>query len=155
MHITIPGFLVFILPQCSHLVSEKPPKLKVGERAKVGDRAGISKYKRAVFDKCYTPNFAEEIFAVRAVVYTNFITYALKDLIGEPISGVPLSAAIAKGDLFVACVCTLWAKVRLVFLGDIALNTLGFSLYKLTRFLTPTLIFELAHYFLPFIGKYL
>lgn len=55
-------------------VSKKLPGFKVG------DRAGISKYKRAVFDKDCTPNLTEEIFVSRAMVHTNPITYALKDL---------------------------------------------------------------------------
>ena len=33
-------------------------------RFKVGDKVRISKYKRKVFDKGYTPNWTEEIFVV-------------------------------------------------------------------------------------------
>ena len=54
---------------------------------KVGDRVRISKYKRSVFDKGYTPNWTEEIFVVDTVVYTDPITYKLKDLSGEEILG--------------------------------------------------------------------
>ena len=54
---------------------------------KVGDRVRISKYKRKVFDKGYTPNWAEEIFIVDTVVYTDPITYKLKDLSGEEVQG--------------------------------------------------------------------
>lgn len=55
-------------------VSGKPTKFKVG------DRVRLSKDKRVVFDKYYTPNWIEEIFVVGAAAYTNPITYALKDL---------------------------------------------------------------------------
>ena len=60
-----------------------------GEKAKykVGDRVRISKYKRKVFDKGYTPNWTEEIFVVDAIQYTDPITYKLKDLSGEEVQG--------------------------------------------------------------------
>ena len=32
---------------------------------KVGDKVGISKYKRKVFDKGYTPNWTEEVFNLK------------------------------------------------------------------------------------------
>ena len=54
---------------------------------KVGDHVRISKYKRKVFDKGYTPNWSEEIFVVDTIQYTDPITYKLKDLIGEDIQG--------------------------------------------------------------------
>ena len=54
---------------------------------KIGDNVRISKYKRKVFDKGYTPNFTEEIFEVYEVKNTNPITYLIKDLNGEPIKG--------------------------------------------------------------------
>lgn len=50
------------------------------------DRLSTSMYQRVVYDKDYTPN-CTEIFVVRMVMYTNRITYALKYLIGKPISG--------------------------------------------------------------------
>ena len=53
---------------------------------KVGDKVRISKYKRNVFDKGYTPNWTEEIF-VDKIQYTNPITYKIKDLNGEEILG--------------------------------------------------------------------
>ena len=59
----------------------------VRAKFKVGDRVRISKYKRSVFDKGYTPNWTEEIFVVDTVVYTDPITYKLKDLSGEEIQG--------------------------------------------------------------------
>ena len=54
---------------------------------KVGDKVRISKYKRNVFDKVYTPNWTEELFIIDKIQYTNPITYKLKDLRGEDIQG--------------------------------------------------------------------
>ena len=61
-------------------VSSKP-------KFKVGDRVGISKYKRKTFDKGYTPNWTEEIFTVDKIQYSNIITYKLEDLNNEEIQG--------------------------------------------------------------------
>ena len=61
--------------------SRQKPKFKVG------DKVRISKYKRPVFDKGYTANWTEEVFTVDKIQYTNPITYRLKDLSGEEISG--------------------------------------------------------------------
>ena len=54
---------------------------------KVGDKVRISKYKRTIFDKGYTPNWTEEIFVIDKIQYTNPITYKIKDLNGENIIG--------------------------------------------------------------------
>ena len=54
---------------------------------KVGGKVRISKYKRNVFDKGYTPNWTEELFIIDKIQYTNPITYKLKDLRGEDIQG--------------------------------------------------------------------
>ena len=61
--------------------SKQKPKFKVG------DKVRISKYKRNVFDKGYTPNWTEEVFTVDKIQCTNPITYKLKDLRGEDIQG--------------------------------------------------------------------
>ena len=53
----------------------------------VGDKVRISKYKRNLFDKGYTPNWTEEIFKIDKIQYTNPITYKLKDLNNEEIKG--------------------------------------------------------------------
>ena len=53
----------------------------------VRDKVRISKYKRPVFDKGYTPNWTEEIFTVDTIKYTNPITYKIKDELGEEIMG--------------------------------------------------------------------
>ena len=63
----------------------KPPLSK--PKFKVGDKVRISKYKRKVFDKGYTPNWTEEIFIITQVMKTNPHTYKLKDLNNEPITG--------------------------------------------------------------------
>ena len=63
----------------------------------------ISKYKRKVFDKGYTPNWSEEVFTVDKIQYTNPITYKLKDLRGEEYSRevfMNLNYLRAKQDVF-------------------------------------------------------
>ena len=69
---------------------------------KIGDMVRISKYKRKVFDKGYTPNWSEEVFTVDKIQYTNPITYKLKDLRGEDIQGsfYELELLEAKQDVF-------------------------------------------------------
>ena len=54
---------------------------------KIGDKVRISKYKRKVFDKGYTPNLTEEIFLIDKIQSTNPIMYTLKDLINKEIQG--------------------------------------------------------------------
>lgn len=48
------------------------PKLKVGDKVK------ISKYKRKVFHKGYTPNWTEEVSTIDKIQCTNTITYKFK-----------------------------------------------------------------------------
>ena len=54
---------------------------------KVGDKVRISKYKRKIFDKGFTPNWTEEIFVINEILNTNPLTYRLVDLLGEKITG--------------------------------------------------------------------
>ena len=62
--------------------------LKPGQpKFAVGDHVRISKYKRKVFDKGYTPNWTEEIFVIDKIIPTKPITYSIVDLMGEPIKG--------------------------------------------------------------------
>ena len=61
--------------------------LKQKPKFKVGDKVRISKYKRKVFDKGYTPNWSEEVFTVDKIQYLNPITYKIKDLNDEEIKG--------------------------------------------------------------------
>ena len=62
--------------------------LKPGKPAfAIGDKVRISKYKRQVFDKGYTPNWTEEIFVFDKVLPTKPVTYNIVDLMGASIKG--------------------------------------------------------------------
>ena len=76
--------------------------LKHKPKFKVGDKVRISKYKRNVFDKGYTPNWTEEAFIVDKIQYTNPFTYKLKDLNDEEIQGSFYEPELlkAKQDIF-------------------------------------------------------
>jgi len=68
----------------------------------VGDKVRISKYKRKVFDKGYTPNWTEEVFMIDKIQYTNPATFKLKDLNNEEIQGSFYAHELlkAKQDIF-------------------------------------------------------
>ena len=53
----------------------------------IGDKVRISKYKRRVFDKGYTPNWTEEVFVIDKVMLTKPVTYHIVDLLGEKVEG--------------------------------------------------------------------
>ena len=53
----------------------------------VGDKVRLSKYKRRVFDKGYTPNWTEEVFVVDKVYLTKPVTYHVVDLLGKKVEG--------------------------------------------------------------------
>ena len=59
----------------------KKPKFKIG------DKVRISKYKRKLFDKGFTPNWTEEVFVVDGILHTKPVTYRLVDLQGETVMG--------------------------------------------------------------------
>ena len=61
----------------------KPDKPKFS----IGDHVRISKYKRKVFDKGYTPNWTEEIFVIDKIIPTKPFTYEIVDLMRESITG--------------------------------------------------------------------
>ena len=61
-------------------VNDNDPKFKVG------DHVRISKYKN-IFAKGYTPNWSEEIFAIKKIKNTFPWTYVINDLNGEEITG--------------------------------------------------------------------
>ena len=61
----------------------KPKKPKFS----IGDKVRLSKYKRRVFDKGYTPNWTEELFVVDKVMLTKPVTYNVVDLLGEKVEG--------------------------------------------------------------------
>ena len=63
-----------------YLIPEKP-------KFAIGDKARISKYKRKVCDKGYTPIWTEEIFVVDEVLLTKPVTNKIVDLMGEVIEG--------------------------------------------------------------------
>ena len=66
------------------LIYLKPGKPKFS----IGDKVRISKYKRQVFDKGYTPNWTEEIlFVIDKALPTKPVTYSIVDLMEEPIKG--------------------------------------------------------------------
>ena len=67
----------------SNLIYLKPGKLKF----QIGNKVRISKYKRPVFDKGYTPNLAEEIFVVNKILNTKPVTYKIVNLMGEEVKG--------------------------------------------------------------------
>ena len=66
-----------------NLIYWKPKKPKFT----IGNKVPISKYKRRVFDKGYTPNWTEEVFVVDKVLPTKPVTYEIVDSMGEEIEG--------------------------------------------------------------------
>ena len=77
-------------------ISKQKPKFKIG------DKVRISKHKRNVFDKGYTPNWTEEVFTIDKIQYTNPITYKIKDLNDETMEGSFYEPELlkAKQDVF-------------------------------------------------------
>ena len=65
------------------LIYLKPKKPKFS----IGDKVRVSKYKRRVFDKGYTPNRTEEVFTIDKILLTKPVTYKTVDLLGEEIEG--------------------------------------------------------------------
>ena len=61
----------------------KPKKPKFS----IGDKVRLSKYKRRIFDKGYTPNWTEEVFVIDKVILTKPVTYHVVDLLGEKVEG--------------------------------------------------------------------
>ena len=77
-------------------------QLSYKPKFKVGDKVRISKYKRKVFDKGYTPNWTEEIFLINKIQSTNPITYRLKNFNNEEMQGSFYEPELppAKQDVF-------------------------------------------------------
>ena len=73
------------------LKKRKPPKFKKG------DRVRISKWK-AKFEKGFTPNWTEEVFIVKKVIFTKPVTYKLKDLMKEDIDGTFYEKELQKAE---------------------------------------------------------
>ena len=53
----------------------------------IGDKVRLSKFKRRVFDKGYTPNWTEEVFVIDKVNLTKPVSYHVVDLLGEKVEG--------------------------------------------------------------------
>ena len=62
-------------------VNDNDPKFRVG------DHVRRSKYKN-IFAKGYTPNWSEEVFAIKKIKNTVPWTYVIGDLNGEEITGM-------------------------------------------------------------------
>jgi hypothetical protein len=66
-------------------VSTSPGRQK--PKFALGQKVRISKMKRPVVDKGYWPNWTEEVFVISEVCPTSPITYRIKDLQGEIVTG--------------------------------------------------------------------
>ena len=64
----------------------------------VGDGLRISKYKRTLFDKGYTPNWNEEVFVIVGIQHTNPTTYIIKDYNNEITEGSFYENELQKTD---------------------------------------------------------
>ena len=71
----------------ANLYSDEIYKPVKKPKFKIGDKVRISKYKRQLFDKGFTPNWTEEVFVIDDILYTKPITYRLVDLQGEAVTG--------------------------------------------------------------------
>ena len=69
----------------------KPAKFEVG------DKVRISKWKTN-FEKGFTPNWTEEIFVVKKVLYTKPVTYRLKNLLEDDVEGSFYDQELQKVD---------------------------------------------------------
>jgi len=58
-----------------------PPSFKIAQTVR------ISKYK-SIFDKGYLPNFTEEYFKIKQIIFSKPIVYKLKDLQDEEVNGI-------------------------------------------------------------------
>lgn len=65
---------------------------------KIEDKLRISKYKRKVFDKGYSPNWTE-IFIVDDIKHSSPVTYKLKDLAGEEINSSFYEQEMLKAEM--------------------------------------------------------
>ena len=71
----------------ANLYSDEIYKKVKKSKFKIGDKVRISKYKRQLFDKGFTPNWTEEIFVINEILNTKPVTYRLVDLQGETVTG--------------------------------------------------------------------
>ena len=66
----------------ANLYSDEIYKPVKKPKFRIGDRVRISKYKRKLFDKGFTPNWTEEIFVINQILHTKPV-----DLQGEAVTG--------------------------------------------------------------------
>ena len=67
------------------------------QKFKVGDKVRISKFKRKIFDKGFTPELDRgNICCRRNIEQQNPVTYKLVDLLGEKITGSFYEAELQK-----------------------------------------------------------
>ena len=71
----------------ANLYSDEIYKPVKKPKFRIGDRVRISKYKRKLFDKGFTPNWTEEIFVIGDILHTKPVTYRVVDLQGEAVTG--------------------------------------------------------------------
>ena len=71
----------------ANLYSDEIYKQVKKPKFRIGDKVRISKYKRKLFDKGFTPNLTEEIFVIDDILNTKPVTYRLVDLQGETVTG--------------------------------------------------------------------
>ena len=71
----------------ANLYSDEIYKQVKKPKFRIGDRVRISKYKRKLFDKGFTPNWTEEVFVINEILHTKPVTYRLVDLQGEAVTG--------------------------------------------------------------------
>ena len=71
----------------ANLYSDEIYKQVKKPKFQIGDKVRISKYKRKLFDKGFTPNWTEEIFVINQILHTKPVTYRLVDLQGEAVTG--------------------------------------------------------------------
>ena len=71
----------------ANLYSDEIYKPVKKPKFQIGDRVRISKYKRKLFDKGFTPNWTEELFVINEILNTKPVTYRLVDLQGETVTG--------------------------------------------------------------------
>ena len=71
----------------ANLYSDEIYKQVKKPKFRIGDKVRISKYKRKLFDKGFTPNWTEEVFVINQILHTKPVTYRLVDLQGEAVTG--------------------------------------------------------------------
>jgi len=62
-------------------VSERPPKFKLHDRVRLDKTRGI-------FEKGYWPTFTREVFEIYEIIPSVPVTYRVRDLSGNVISGI-------------------------------------------------------------------